>query len=141
MRFVLLAFALLLQTSCLSQMKSVDHFLSSDVERRGELSKRVSKYHQAMYWGDVDSASAYLSPETRREIRNSLLDRKEKEHLVKTEVDAVDIHETGDSATVDMKIKYYLIPNYVVKTRREKQVWQFESGAWFLAESTVIKSM
>ena len=68
------------------------------------------------------------------ELRQILLERKERERLVKTEIIGNEVDFKEYKADIEVSIRYYSVPSYVVYNRLELQKWIWRDGNWFLTD-------
>lgn len=138
---ILLSGLLLLSLGGCSQAtyNNVEQVFASEDEQRKSVGKMVDDFHQALYWGDASAATLYVVPEIRDDFHFQTSQRKEKERVIEAEVRKISLDQENDVANVDVFIKYFRVPNYVVKTRHEKQVWEYRSGEgrWLFKDSSV----
>ena len=97
-------------------------------DRQVLLSKDVKKFHEARYWGGSD-ALAYISEDKRVEIAQAIHKIQKDERMVDTVVDGSTFEKNSFKASVDVVIRYYKIPYYVVNSRTERQNWEFQVGS------------
>ncbi|NLF25506.1 MAG: hypothetical protein GX589_07600 [Deltaproteobacteria bacterium] len=112
-------------------------------DRKNLLKPEVQGFQTAMSSGELDHAIQYLKPEA-VELRQALIDEmrrtKHKEKVVDSRIDFMIFSEDAHRAEVEVLVKYFEIPYYVVNQRIEKGVWEFElSGGWKLVERTFSK--
>lgn len=104
-------------------------------DRMALLPERVASFNHAMYWGRSEDALAFTLPESRPEIVKSMKEAaKFQERIVETKVDFIDFDEDGTSATVDVTVKAFRVPVYVVSDTAKRQRWVFSlTDGWQLA--------
>ena len=104
-------------------------FTKSDRTRL--LPKTVNKYHEALYWRKSNEALTYVTEESRELLAQDIRKTLKEERIVESKVEAMDFSENGKEATVEVVVKYYKEPFYLVNERREHQDWQFNiSDGW-----------
>jgi len=137
-------FALLLVTSSLSGcllVPFVDAFKQTGVtegDRQALLQPEVKKFSEALGWGNKTDALQVVSDESRVAIAKQLKGLGEEERLVETKIDEVEWGPQSYDATVVVKVRYYKVPYYIVKTREERQKWTFNlTNGWKLSAFTV----
>jgi hypothetical protein len=104
-------------------------------DRMALLPDRVQSFNHAMYWGRSEDALAFALPESRPELMKSMKEAaKYQERIVETKVDFIDFDEDGTSATVDVTVKAFRVPVYVVNDTARRQRWVFSlTDGWQLA--------
>lgn len=107
-------------------LNSFDRMTAGAKQRQEMLSTSLDKYHRAVYWGDLETAAAFVSDEVKNSFTRDMLQRKQSEKLVEIKIEAVDYDIGGESALVRTTIRYFQIPQYVVQHRREQELWKFD---------------
>lgn len=137
---ILLVSLLLLGIACAltgcSSLASVKHVVAYGDKQEGLLQERLVKFTKALYWGSLVEASGYVRRGARSKFYDDAREKQETEKLVDIKVGNVDFIDDSSSAEVELRIRYYKKPTYLVKSRTEKQVWKYHrfSGGWFLHE-------
>jgi len=102
--------------------------------RESLLSPALTKFHEALSWGDLGAALAMVKDEKRNELRDQFLRDKDKVKVIETSVDLAEFDSDGYAATVYITSKAYTIPFYVIQKTKSKQTWEFSlSDGWKLA--------
>jgi hypothetical protein len=105
---------------------------ATESDRQELLAPQVKKFGEALYWSKGE-AILFLDPEASADVRKSLSIQREDMRVVETKVRAVEFQNKARTADVELMVKYYRIPYYIVTTAIEKQVWRFElGGTWRL---------
>ncbi len=104
-------------------------------DRMALLSERVQRFNHALYWGRSDDALAYAVPENRAQIAQVLkASNKHQERIVETKVDHIEFSEDGTTATVEVTVKAFRVPVYVVNDTAREQRWVFSfAHGWQIA--------
>ena len=104
-------------------------------DRMALLPEQVENFNQAMYWGRSDQALTYAVPESRTELVKSMREAaKYQERIVETKVDHIEFNDDGFEATVDVTVKAFRVPVYVVNDSSKQQRWVFSlTEGWQLA--------
>lgn len=110
-------------------------------DRKALLEEHARKFNKAYASNRFTVASRYVADEYRRNFMSDLRNRKRKEKLVDSKVDFIDISEDARECTIDVVMRYYKVPYYVVHDRLYQQKWKFESGAWKLHDQKILKNM
>lgn len=103
-------------------------------DRMALLPERLEQFNQAMYWGRSDDALAYAVPESRPELVKSMREAaKFQERIVETRVDHIEFNDDGTAATVEVTVKAFRVPVYVVNDSPKQQRWEFSlADGWQL---------
>ncbi len=99
----------------------------SEADRMQLLEQRVREFHDSIYWGRPHTALQLSDESARPDLRRRVRDRRRKEKLVDSKVDFVEFDDDAYEAKVDVLIRFYRVPNYVVKERVETQDWRFST--------------
>lgn len=104
-------------------------------DREVLLNKEVQKFQQALYWGDMQSALSFTTPEARAHIRRSMAeDKKNKVRVVGSEIDDLHLDEDGYDAAIAVRVKRYRAPFYVVNEETFLEDWTFTTASgWKLS--------
>ncbi len=106
---------------------------ATENDRMTLLPPQVKKFTDAVGWGNRTEATSVVVPEYRKEISNQLKKLGEEERIVESKVEDVEWADSAFSAKVSVKVKYFLVPYYIVKSRIEEQQWVFSmAGGWKL---------
>jgi hypothetical protein len=106
---------------------------ATEADRMTLLPPQVKKFTDAVGWGNRTEATSVVVPEYRKEISNQLKKLGEEERIVESKVEDVEWSDSAFAAKVSVKVKFFLVPYYVVKSRVEEQQWVFSmAGGWKL---------
>lgn len=113
--------------------------LATTAGKSNRLAERVEKFHQALYWGSPQEAVAFVQESTRREMVRTFIEEKQKQKLVDISIDYITYENEGDTAIIDVRVRYYPIPAYVIVTRIDQETWSFDrfGGGWYLKDRKV----
>ena len=81
----------------------------------------------------------------KKEKQKEVLDRakfnRRDERLVDLDIENITLNDDG-TADVEVKVRYFRTPSYLVETRRERERWDFSrlGGGWFLENVEVIEA-
>ncbi len=107
---------------------------ATEADRKALLMPQVREFGEALYWGKGE-AVLFIDPEASAEVAQSLTIQREDMRVVETKVRRIEYEPSAYTAHVELTVKYYRIPYYIVTTATEKQVWRFEiAGTWRLFE-------
>jgi len=112
----------------------------SEGDRMALLAPEVKKFSDGLTWGNRVSALEVVADQSRVAISQQLKSASEDDHVVELKVNDVAWSENAYKAKVSLKVKYYKVPFYIVKTRLEEQQWEFSLGAgWKLTDRSVVE--
>jgi hypothetical protein len=126
---------LLLMGAC-SKLQTIEQLTALKSGKEEMLGERLALFKKAVYWGSYVEAGGLLNPSIRREYVNLMKRRKRSERFVDIEVDKIDFDEDSNEAIVDLYIRYYGKPTYLVSDRVERFTWKYNrlGGGWFAHE-------
>jgi len=140
---LLLAFGTCLALSCCLLVPFIDAFKqtgATEGDRMALLPPEVKKFTEAVGWGNKTEAMGLVAEEARKEIAKQLKGVGTEERVVESKVEDVEWFDSARSAKVELKVRYFMVPYYVVKTRTEQQKWIFAlSSGWKLKERMVVE--
>jgi hypothetical protein len=100
----------------------------SEADRKLLLKPQVKAFVDALRTNDIDKALMCIDdehPEVREALLQDLKRARRKEVVVSSETELVLFSDTSHKAAVEVLVKYYEIPYYIVNEREEKQDWVF----------------
>lgn len=111
----------------------------SSGDRQALLDGAVKDFNSALYWGNMSQAVALSTEQGQPSLKQEMRRRKKEERVVESQVELVDFDESSHNADVEVLVKFYKVPFYVVNERIERQKWTFELGSgWkFVSLETV----
>lgn len=108
-------------------------------DREALLTKDIKHFGDALYWGDMQQALTFVAPEVRSTLGKEL-NAVKGDRVIESSIGAVEFNSRATEAKVDLNVRYYKIPVYLVKTRTEKQTWVFDMlDGWKLEAREVIE--
>ena len=108
-------------------------------DRQNKLSEDSRTFLDALYWKRAGLALGYAKPEFRDELKSILRGRSADERIVESRVDFIDFDEESYAAEVEVVVRYYIVPYYVVEERREIHNWSFSLGTgWKIAKIRLV---
>jgi hypothetical protein len=139
--FVALAMCSLMACSGPGYRGLVNSAISTASGRAEMLTKVVNDFHQSLYWGEIDIASSFVAETSRYAFQKYTQESLRSQKFVDITVDTVNLTDDNYKADVEATIRYYKIPQYQIKVRRELQKWEFDrlGGGWFVNEIKDIK--
>jgi hypothetical protein len=104
-------------------------------DRMALLPDRVATFNHAMYWGRSQDALTFALPESRSDLSKAMKEAaKYQERIVETKVDNIEFDEDGTNATVEVTVRAFRVPVYVVNDTAKRQRWVFSlTNGWQLA--------
>ena len=134
-------FALLLNLTGCIVAPLVDAFNKiglTESDRVALLTPDVKGFNEALIWGDKSRALAYASEKSREKISEQLDELGEEMKVVDSKIKDIEFKEDSYKASVSTVMRYYKVPYYVVKNRKEIQEWVFDlQSGWKMSERTV----
>jgi hypothetical protein len=127
-----LVVSLLLMSAC-SKLQKIEQLTAFKADKEEMLGERLAMFKKAVYWGSFAEAGTLMDRSMRREYVNLMKRRKRSERFVDIEVDRIDFDEDSNEAVVDLYIRYYGQPTYLVNDRVERFTWKYNrlGGGWF----------
>ena len=112
---------------------------ATEGDRMALLPEQIKKFNAAVVFGNRMEAMSCVSTDSQGKVGSELKDNTEEERIVDSKVNNVVWADNARQATVEMKVKYFKVPVYVVNTRVEEQRWAFNVGeGWKLTDRIVI---
>ncbi len=107
--------------------------------REGLLAPAVTKYNEAIGWGDISGALAMATDSYRATLRDQLMKNKDKIKVIESSVDLAEFENSAYEATVFMTIKAYKVPYYIAETTKNKQFWEFSvTSGWKISKQEAL---
>jgi hypothetical protein len=111
---------------------------ATEGDRMALLAPEVQRFTEAIGWGKKTEALGFVLDESRKEISTQLKKIGSEERIVDSKVDEVEWANDAFDAHVAVKVQYFMVPYYVVKTRTEQQHWVFSlTSGWKLKERVI----
>lgn len=108
---------------------------STESDRMALLEPEARKFSDAMVLGNKQIAMTVVMPESWPTVSKQIRGRNEEERVVESKLDDVQYSEAARKATVTVKVRYFKVPFYIVKSRIEEQHWEFTmSDGWKLRD-------
>lgn len=121
----------------------VDAFKQTGVtegDRQQLLGPEMKRFTENLSAGSVSSALAYATAESRKDLAKQFEKIGDGQKVVDSKVIDVEFTEDSYRASAKVAVRYFEIPYYIVKTRREQQDWIFSlSSGWKLSGITITK--
>lgn len=140
-KYIIILLLLIFANSCalVPFISSYKEMGVTAADRQALLQKQTKKFNKAYSSNHFTEASVYVADEYRQEFFETVRGRSRKEKLVDSKVDLVEMDEDARECNIDVIIRYYQIPFYIVKDRVYKQSWKFDSGHWKLFKQEIVK--
>lgn len=102
-------------------------------DRERLLNQEIKKFQEVLFWGNPQEVMAFASEEAQPSLREYLKQFGHDQRVVESKVKSIDFADDSYSANVEVGIKYYRVPFYMVNERFENQKWKFSmAGGWKL---------
>ncbi len=115
---------------------AIDSFKKLGVTRSDRvalLPVNLKRFHDSLYWGKPQEALELVLNESRAKVSEEIQGVAEDERIVDSRIRKVDFSEDASDAKVQVSVKYFKVPFYIVNERREMQEWTFSvSDGWML---------
>lgn len=99
--------------------------------RKGKFPKQLRLFTNNLAMSSSINLAKFIHPQNRREVMAKLNQPDRK--IVDVQVNYVDFNEDATEANVDLTIKGYKVPFYVVKETVQHSKWKYD-GDWLLYE-------
>jgi hypothetical protein len=141
--FLLVCFGVVFSSSgCLlaPAIESFNKLGVTEADRQALLAERFKKFSDALYWGEPGEAIAFVAPKSREALEPDFRSIRKSEKIVDSHVESVGFSDNAYKAKVDVMVKSYKIPFYVVNERNETQDWEFTiKSGWLLVSRSETK--
>jgi hypothetical protein len=106
-------------------------------DRMALLPAKVKKFSDARVFGNKTEALSVVAEDSKVEIANQLQTGKERERIVKSQIDNIEWLENAYKARVVVSVESFTMSQLIVQTTSEEQQWEFSSGSgWLLTSRT-----
>jgi len=101
----------------------------------------LKKFHYAVTAGRLGKVLRYVQEDSKGSFKEEFRNRRRDEKIVDIKVDFVDFEEGAYAADVEVLVKYYEVPYYIVNERFEQERWTFAvSSGWKIISKEVVKT-
>jgi hypothetical protein len=110
--------------------------------RQGLLPESLKNFNEALQWGSSQDAINYIDPEGQdiENMANQIQQLAQEEKVVESKILGIDFKENAFKAIVNVNVRAYKVPYYVVTDRKEKQIWKFSlSDGWKINSREVLQ--
>ena len=132
----LLSLSLSLLSGCVIPMVA-EEIIGTRSARMRLLNESLARFHKGVRWGDFETALKEMEPHLAGVYREKLLGDLKGLKVIDLKVESADIsQEDSNKATVEVVVRFYKVPNYVVRAERKRETWEFyrTKSAWLLRE-------
>ncbi len=106
-------------------------------DRQAILSEQAARFHDALYWGNVNDTLSFVVPEKRSHLEPILKGFTKNRRVIDAKAEDLDFSEDSYSAVVSVRLRSYKIPYYVVEDKIQIEKWVFSlSDNWMLEDIT-----
>jgi len=100
----------------------------TEADRQKILGENVEHFNQARFWGKPQKALLYSVPESQPALSKTLRKSKSEEQIVDAQVEHIEFSDNAYKALIDVKVRAFKVPVYIVRDRIERQHWVFSLG-------------
>ena len=104
-------------------------------DREAYLAEAVRNFNEALYWNNQSKALSYVLDDVRATVVAELRRKKNEERVVETKIEEVTFSDNSYTADVELTIRSYRVPYYVVADHQQKQRWKFSTSSGWKLES------
>ncbi len=109
----------------------------TEADRQGLLPKTLKSFQDNIYWGSYSRAVASVKEESIDDVRETFKRYKERK-IVSIKTEDIAFSDLSKTATVQVLVKYYEIPQYVVNDENVEETWNFNLGEWTLSKRVIL---
>ena len=110
-------------------------------DREALLQPEVERFQEYVYWNRWQQAGSMVRDDLRNEMVKERLAKAKGYRLVDSKIDFIEFDEDGSKALVDITIRRYKVPFYLVEEVAEQQTWEFTiSSGWKFVRAEVKKA-
>lgn len=131
MRYLVIVFLLLQGCIAVPFINAYKEAGFTAEDRKAKLPKQVRLFGNNLGMSSSMQMAQFIAPDKRREVMTKL-DQPDRK-IVDVKVNFVDFNEDGTDASVDLAVRGYQVPFYIVKTTVEHTKWKYD-GDWLLYE-------
>lgn len=102
--------------------------------RKELLPKKVKNFYNDLMSQRFLHMGQYLAEERREALLADLRKNRKDEKIIEGKIDLLDFYDNTNRAEVEMIVRYYQSPYFIVKERIEQQTWKFygSNSGWRL---------
>ena len=115
-------------------LQELSDVFASDRDKIVMFTDTVNAYRRAIHGRKIHNASAYVSDDALSDFMALHSNKRKKEKLVDYEIQDVQFADGNSEATVEVEVRYYKVPHFMIKTRVERERWEYHrlTGGWRL---------
>lgn len=111
----------------------------TEASRMRLLTVAVKDFCEGLQWGDDAVVLGLVTQRAQPVVREQLKSKSKDERTVESRVEEVVFSENAYKAEVEVTLRYYLAPFYIVRDRLEKQEWVYSlTDGWKLDKRLVM---
>lgn len=123
----------------------VDSFKGMGVtksDREELINKTIKHFYANLRTNNYVHITQFLAKERKDALLRELRMRRKVEKLVDGKIDVIEFNEDSHQAEVEVLVKYYEAPFFVLNERIEKQIWKFvgSQSGWRLFQRSVLSN-
>ncbi len=104
-------------------------------DREALLPKDVKRFTDALFWGTSGPIMEMVDEPAKKQVSQQVAEATDVERVVESKVVSIDFGDGSYTAQVDLKVRYYRVPYYMVQDRVEIQQWQFSfNDGWQITD-------
>lgn len=96
-------------------------------DRKSLINKEVKDLHYALQEGHLMRALRNVDEDYRYEMKDNFKATVDGEKIVDFKIEYIDFSGDAYNAEVELKVRYYKIPTYIVETRLERELWVYNT--------------
>ena len=115
---------------------------ATKADRMALLETRMKDFQSVWKDGKSMRILPFVERESWGNFKTHLRANRGKETIFEADVDFIDFDEDGYQAEVEVIVKYYRVPYYVVDERVEREIWNFSlKNGWQISEKEILDSV
>ncbi len=112
---------------------------ATSADRIALFEPRLKRFGEAIYWSKGEAA-LFIDKSAPDEVRKTLTTEHENIRIVESRPKHVEYSADTFTAEVELLVRYYRIPFYIVTDSLEHQTWVFHVGDnWYLKDRKIAK--
>lgn len=131
MKKLLLGIAVLFLSSCMILAPIISSFKDTGAtqgDREMLFQKAIKEFHSLEATRNPEQAAVFAKSENKMAMANNFRDKSHTERIVESTIGLLEFQDEARKALVTVNKKYFRVPQYMVKERREKETWEFVSA-------------
>jgi hypothetical protein len=145
MKKLLLGLSMLFLSSCMILAPIISSFKETGAtqsDREMLFQKAIKEFHTLEATRNPEQAAVFAKSENKMAMANTFRERSLSERIVESTIGLLEYQDEARKAFVTVNKKYFRVPQYMVKERREKETWEFISSleGWRIASIELIST-